>query len=121
MDHTFNLALDDSLEEVYEVGLAVKKAHDFVTFMKDSSLAREKFFSVQVELGLKPLTIMLGTDNRCVEFLFNLTFGKISKMFAIVDMVVICNYLDVTLIAEDKTVTLSILGGSTSTTRLREF
>ena len=43
---------------------ALSKCRAFVTFLKQSSLARKELINLQKELGWEPLAPMMGTINR---------------------------------------------------------
>ena len=64
VDHTLELASEDSVKQSPGMKKAVQKPRDFVNFMKDSSLAKVAFHNTMLEAGETPLAIIQGTDNR---------------------------------------------------------
>jgi len=64
VDHLIELALTDALSLSFEMEESVKKAHDIVNYMKESSLSRVKLSEISENLGIKALSIVKGTMNR---------------------------------------------------------
>ena len=66
MDHTAHLAAEETLdeEECFDIKYSFKKGHAFVEKQKQSNLAAEGFLKTMVDAGDKPLSVMMGTNNR---------------------------------------------------------
>ena len=64
VDHTAELAIEETLQQCLPVKNAVHKVRSFVNHIKDSSLEKEKFHKLLIEAGVKTLTVIQGTDNR---------------------------------------------------------
>ena len=64
VDHTLELASEDTVKQCPGMKKAVQKPRDFVNFMKDSSLAKVAFHKTMLEAGVTPLAVIQGTDNR---------------------------------------------------------
>ena len=64
VDHTFELASEESIKQIPEMKTALSKSHNLVNFLKDSSLAKTEFKNIMIRLGITPLSLIKGTDNR---------------------------------------------------------
>ena len=64
VDHTLELASEDSIKQVPLMKSAVSKSHALVNYLKDSSLAKTEFNNIMTRLGMTPLSVFKGTDNR---------------------------------------------------------
>ena len=64
VDHTAELAIEETLQLCPPVKKAVQKIRSFVNHIKDSSLEKEKFHKLLKDAGVNSLTIIQGTDNR---------------------------------------------------------
>jgi len=64
VDHTFELAVEETLKQTEDINIAVSKLRTFVNYIKDSSSAREKFHEILNNAGVDSLTIIQGTSNR---------------------------------------------------------
>ena len=64
VDHTSELVIEESMERCPKVKDAVHKLRCFVNYIKDSSLAREKFHQLLVDAGVETMSIIQGTSNR---------------------------------------------------------
>ena len=64
MDHTLQLATEESIEQCSGMKDPVKKVRSLINFLKDSSLAKEEFNKIVANSGVEPLAIIQGTSNR---------------------------------------------------------
>ena len=64
VDHTLELASEDSIKQVPLMKSAVAKSHALVNYLKDSCLAKTEFNNIMTRLGIAPLSVFKGTDNR---------------------------------------------------------
>ena len=64
VDHTAELAIEETLLHCPSVKNAVQKVRSFVNHIKDSSLEKEKFHKILKDAGVETLTVIQGTDNR---------------------------------------------------------
>ena len=64
VDHTIELASEDTILASPEIGKSLKKLRSFVNHQKDSSTARENLSKIIEEGGESGLTVIQGTENR---------------------------------------------------------
>lgn len=64
VDHTIELASEDTIQASVEMESSLKKLRSFVNHQKDSSTARENLRKIIEEGGESALAIIQGTDNR---------------------------------------------------------
>ena len=64
VDHTFELANEETLVQCPPTNSSVKKVRSLVNYFKDSTLATEAFYKIMIEAGVDPLAVVKGTDNR---------------------------------------------------------
>ena len=64
VDHTVELAIEESLTQCSSMKSAVHKIRVLVNHIKDSSIDREKFHKILSDSGIEMMTIIQGTANR---------------------------------------------------------
>ena len=64
MDHTLELATEESIEQCSGMKDSVKKVRGLINYMKDSPTAKEEFNKIVANSGVEPLAIIQGTSNR---------------------------------------------------------
>ena len=64
VDHTAELAIEETLQQCSPVKNAVDKIRSFVNHIKDSSIEKEKFHKLMKDAGVETMTVIQGTDNR---------------------------------------------------------
>ena len=64
MDHTIELAVEDSIDECTEMKRSMKKLRSLVNYFKDVATAREAFKKIMMDARVDPLSIIQGTKNR---------------------------------------------------------
>ena len=62
VDHTVELTVEETLQQVPQVKDSVHKVRTFVN--QDSSLDKEKFHKLLEDAGVARLTVIQGTTNR---------------------------------------------------------
>ena len=63
VDHTFELATEETIDQCPRVKEAVGKLHTFVKHIKDSSTVKEIFHKILKDAHVDNMTIIQGTSN----------------------------------------------------------